>query len=609
MTARTVSEASDLYREDLSEYSEDEIADLIASGVLLKFPDGRFQFRFVGAIAFRRRVLYVVPKFDRDNSVANGLFYVRVIQRYLADTNRETTNPQLDNIPAVMQTFNELNQYFTKFGIFKERRLSEASNDKARVNWSKTVNRNDMVMAFVKIDGIEVEVPTIFYPDPVRQIRSEFIGDVGDLFKKVLTVLATFIGPILRIRHPLEIQGNYDHLSDLLNSISSRTDFYRRLLYRHISIESGSRRRVLKVLYEFLFSGNCDHLAKIVKTSFTFGVTKFDRIWEDACVSTIADRPKSPLLAQPVLFKAGEKRRIGKQIIDGIIWDSPKRMIIVDAKNFDPSGLGTQDVMKQFAYHLSARRDEVDHVGNAMLFPHFDGQTEPVRYGAIKLEFDESEIPAAGEIALIQLDAGAILRSYVSRTKASDLRSVIVQFTFDGDTTLGHVSSKKFNLRHRNRLTLYENEAGKTKIAAGSKYKIWNTNKSINPGRAAALARILNDHAWEAFWLPTRQSNTIVKVDGVYGIFLEDYEIPCQQFANLLDSDYATFIYDDEKEWNPTQDLESIVKDEALSTIQKADPPSIQIPIGSVGAHPKISLNNSRNQDRRRQTHRPWTSG
>lgn len=432
-------------KDDLNCFGDRQLTELMETGVLRRLSDREFRFEFIGAIAVERMVAYVVPAFEVTANIDSGLTYVRIIQRYLSETTRSATNPRLDSIPLVMQTFSELNSFFSKFGLYQERKTIEVNNSKSPISWGKTVNRGDVVLARIPTDGLDEEIASAFYPSPVRQRVSAVRGELGDLFRKLLTILASFIAPIMRLRHPLEIHAKYDQISDWLVTIVGRADYYRRLLRRAIPLESGSRRRVLKVIFDFLSDEHKDSLRNLNGTVFTFGVDRFDRIWEDACIKTLGAERGSKQLAQPVISGSLIPIKIGRQQLDGLVkFPETKRAVIIDAKNYPVrNGVPTKDIMKQFGYYVSAESLRSDFtLANALIFPG-DAQQEDLRLvGTVRLEIDDLCVSSAGDILLFEANPPKILRPYLERRACSKLQALLHDKVFsDGQQLLDDVVS------------------------------------------------------------------------------------------------------------------------------------------------------------------------
>lgn len=561
-----------LFREDFQLFTDDEITELVESGVLVRLPKSSFKFEFVGAIAFGCRIIYVVPKFEASKTPEVGVFYVKAIQRYLSMSSREQPNPHLDNIPLVMQVFAELNAYYLRFGIFQERRVSEVHDDKSPISWSKTVARNNLMIASFRVDGIDTEVSSIFYPFPVRQSKSSIFGALSELFRKVLTILASFIAPIMRFRHPLELRANYDKLSDLLGSIYSHGDYYRRLLSKHIALENGTRRRVLVVLYNFLVDDNREHLAKLTKCAFTFGVTKFDRIWEDACINAFGADRQSPVLAQPKILNASRPLRVGKQVIDGVVsYENGTKHVLVDAKNYLLSEVVyTSDVMKQFGYYLSSAKErETAKLENALLFPASGNGMSCELVGSVVLNHSGSSIDAAGAIHLIDVDPREALQAYIDRRPSNEMRKALHDLVFatSGLKPAQSDSSGAVIRMVCDTIEVFTADDGRIFISKGSRFKLLATGKTTTQirVRTAALEKILREHGWAEMWKAVSdRTSGVVKYEGARGVFSQDFQVPDRKFADLLLSDYVNFEYDGDSPWKTVDEPELIVTPESM---------------------------------------------
>lgn len=419
---------------DALPFTDDEIDLLISSGVLYVLKNNRFVFQIVGAAVMGKRVIYVLPKFEEETnqSARSGVFYVQAIKRYLlSGSRRPSTFPNLDNIPLVMRTFEELNSFYNQSGVYKERRHVHIASEVRQTNWIKTITKNRAM--FSNIPDQPTPLQSVLYTNPLVATHNSYEGEVSNLFRNVLTLLSTFISPIIRINHPLESKASIDKIVDSVNGIFNKSVYYRRILRAHISAEAGPRKRVLKVLYNFLSSDN-EGLAKIFgKRIFVFGTQNFESVWEDACLNAVNAQRGSKDLAQPRVSSGSVD--IGLQRTDGIIYPSNEsdKVTIVDAKYYipyqgRPISLPVGDIMKQFGYAVSARATwERQAIQNFMMLPDAPDASERLSFlGTVDLEKNNLSVKDLDPIILIKVKPSEVFDFYNRREVNTWLKDQIV---------------------------------------------------------------------------------------------------------------------------------------------------------------------------------------
>jgi hypothetical protein len=342
-----------------------------------------------------------------------------------------------------MQTFEELNSFYLKHGLFKERKNVHVHSQTRKINWSKTVTKNEAL--FSSGDGSEFPSYNVLYANPVSSLVANYEGEISRLFHLVLSLLATFISPIMRIAHPLTRRGPSSGFLEELAGLQRRSAYYRRILAAHIVTESGVRKRVLKVLYEFL-KADADAVAKIFGDKvFVFGTRDFEYVWEDACIQVLGARRDSTLLAQPKAFNFGDIRvNTSSQRVDGIIVpDSgePEKHVIIDAKYYtqdlDDNTLTfpISDIIKQFAYAVSAEATLDPHsILNVLILPSVSD--DPGRkISSIQLEHEGTRLARTGLVSVYTIAPKRLFDHYLDREIDQHLRKAILsdqeQFDFE----------------------------------------------------------------------------------------------------------------------------------------------------------------------------------
>lgn len=407
--------------------------DLIAARVLVS-SGSMYKFIIVGAAVIGGSTIFVLPKYISSDEATPklGALYIRILKRYLmSGSKRDSVAPTLDNIPLVMRTFEELNRYYLKGGIYKERQNVHISSSDKRINWSKTILRNQAVFS-----SIESPVPlhSVLYTNPIVNSHNSYEGEISRLFRVILSSLATFIAPILQLNHPLEIRVGVDQVVDDLSGIIGRSPYYKRILRAHIAAEAGTRKRVLKILYNFL-SSDGEGIARIFgERVFVFGTRDFENVWEDACISSTGAQRANEVLAQPVVSPASGLT-VSNQRADGILLPNTDSdpAVIVDAKYYvsdegEQISLPVGDVMKQYGYAISARASwPRKKIRNAFLLP--DKAKEPQQAGriaTISMALDGVNLPDVDPIMVIKVAPQAIFEAYLSRVVDQRIKAALI---------------------------------------------------------------------------------------------------------------------------------------------------------------------------------------
>ena len=461
---------------------------LISAGVMYQAMDGKFVFQIVGAAVIGRNVIYVLPKFesDIDQDAKTGVAYVQAIKQYLlSGSRRSSLVPTLDDIPLIMRTFEELNSFYIEFGVYKERRNVHVASETRRINWPKTINRNQAL--FSNVPDQATPRMSVLYAEPIITTHSSYEGDLSRLFRGVLTLLATFIAPIMRMRHPLESRASIDKVVDAVSATIGRSNYYKRVLRAHIAAEAGHRKRVLKVLYNFLSSDN-EGLARIFgRRIFVFGTSDFEFVWEDAYLSAIGARRGSQELAQPRV--SSDAVRVNSQRADGIVHpETPSdKVTIVDAKYYfdqqdEPIILKVGDVMKQFGYASSARATwQQNMIQNVMAFPASSRTEERgTVLGQVRVEKDGVVMQGFDPIVLLRIHPAQVFDFYVKKTPNAWLRN----FTVGPQRQFVRVFKAKYN---ENVSKIEVSSRGNVTLKAGSIIKTSQTASRKPPPRGASV--------------------------------------------------------------------------------------------------------------------------
>ncbi len=404
-----------------------EIDALLKAG-LVDIIAGEFCFRMVGVAAINKKLLYIVPKFETLTSSGErpGPKYVRILKRYLTSgTKRTSEEATVDDVPFIIKTFEELNAYYLKNGIYQERKRVTVKSNVKKINWPKTIHRNVAVFS----NSSETRIPqySVIYPTPTSIASTNFDGEATRLFKTVLSLLATFLAPILRFNHPLEQPRNISHIIDEISNTLKRSSYYKRVLHRHIVSETGARRRIMKVLYRFT-SADSDGIARIFGNKvFVFGTKNFEYVWEDAINQCLGAERESKVLAQPQPTTSNPRQfSISNQRADGVIMPSERRpdLVIIDAKYYLPKegkqsfSLPVGDAMKQFGYGVSAR-DFIgrERVKNFLIFPlKCDSSNLAEDYGDIALIRNGCTLADVDPIRTRAFHPHAVFETYLNRT-------------------------------------------------------------------------------------------------------------------------------------------------------------------------------------------------
>lgn len=519
-------------------FNDEEKDLLISSGVMYQTKDDSFVFQVVGAAVIGRRVIYVVPKFESeaDQSAKVGVFYVQVIKQYLlAGSRRSSIVPTLDNVPLIMRTFEELNSYYVEFGVYKERKHIHISSEARQTNWPKTIIKNQAL--FSNIPDFPTPLQSVLYAEPMITTHNSYEGEVSHLFRSILTLLSTFIAPIMRMRHPLESKASIDRIVDSVNGIFNKSVYYKRILRAHISAEAGPRKRLLKVMYNFLSSDN-DELARIFgKRIFVFGTQNFELVWEDACLGAVGAQRGSQDLAQPRV--SSNSVRINSQRTDGIIYPNNKinKVTIIDAKYYvshkgEPISLPVGDIMKQFGYAVSARATWPRYmIQNYIVMPHFADSEEKVSVlGVVNLEKDGALVNDFDPIVLLKVKPSEVLSFYVKRSVNHWLKDIISE---KEDLLATSASPKIFKAKLGGFESKIEiSSKGVVTLKAGSIFKSGQSSYNRKPTRGKSI-----DSNWPKakIFIKSLFANGLVKKEsGAFYLLKSDIDCSSLEVATLV---------------------------------------------------------------------------
>ncbi len=416
-------------------FSDDEINQLARARILDCSADD-FVFRIVGAITISRRVIYVLPKFESSENcnVEAGQRYVKVLDRYFRSSSARSNFSSPNNLrSSLFSTFQELNSYYTQYGIYKELFDVDATASRQKVNWAKTIKKNKSIVSDLSAYGHGFT--SVIYSTPVSVISSEVDGDIAHMFEVVLSLLATHLAPVLSINHPMASTGGaLVKVHAEIERVVSRANYYSRLLTQRGEAASGPRKRVLTALFDILRNDGSMLKGLLGSRPLIFGTADFEYVWEEACLTALGAERNSKLLAQPRMQTTTNiDVFVSSQRVDGIIVsDNPDyASIIVDAKYYvsraDQIRFSSVDIMKQFGYALSARSSfERDEIGNALLLPGEVNQVEICRsLGEVRLEMDGAALQDVDDVHVLLLNPTNVVDAYLKGSRDLNLLTAV----------------------------------------------------------------------------------------------------------------------------------------------------------------------------------------
>lgn len=420
----------------LENFSQEERLNLLDSRVIRKLKDNSYIFEIVGLVSLNKRNFYIVPKFCDKINEDTGKFFVKVIKRYLYNNkDRKVFSENLNNVFSVIQTFEYLNDFFKKYGPYKQRYKIYKNIDNKKINWSKTISNNMLV--YNNLNEIIDKNYSIFYTDHVSNSFVDYDNHLSYLFDQIFTLLATFLSPILRFPfHPYISNSSLNVLLSKVNIIFQKSSFYKNILKKVILLENGDRKRVLKVLYNFL--NNDDSSLFILKDKvFVFGTDNFEMIWEDACIYVSGAKRNHDDMSQPfVKNKISEKMNIfvTNQRLDGFLEnynDSDEVGItIIDAKYYfekDKEGIrfSSTDIMKQYGYSHSFKW-KFNNIKNIFLIPNNETESKTFKFECeIFLGNDEKRNNEIESIKVFSVNPNYIFDKYIKREKCENLEIIL----------------------------------------------------------------------------------------------------------------------------------------------------------------------------------------
>ena len=521
----------------------------IEKGILQFTSRNLVKFTFVGAIVANKKVVYVSPKFasfNPENKDIDQSYYIKVIKKYVEYSARKSARKPvqeyLENVSLLMRTFDSLDYYFQKYGIFKEKLAVFAKEDRGRINWARTIQDMMPVHVTSQTDGgisrLASASESVFYPFPIQHSMSQQDGIISLIFRSVLTLLATIITPLLERPHPLCLRMGQDSITALLLQIQERRPYYTRIVAQQISREFGHRRTVLSSLLAFLRAEASVLDGAIRNKAFAFGVKRFSSIWEDACVRAVGGERGSHQLAKitwrPRHGKGGDyQSRIDAKISSG----DGSHVTLVDAKYYlvndlEIDGLEnvekfipSYDIVKQFgyvlAYHMGTS-SSLDIIDSAFICP----QPSKSNYTYIgKISYEHfSDAKLVDKVYLCPINVYGIDPKYLFDAYIQDrLLQPFISF-LDADHNI--IEKIAFIKRQRNpfNVRMRKDESGIKIITAEGQSKIpWMDGNQIARVKSRVkdlgILRILDD-------MQRKRNNRdssgyVIKND----VFIEDFDL------------------------------------------------------------------------------------
>lgn len=288
-----------------------------------------YQFTFVGMIKVMGITLIVYPKYindldkDIDNQFKKFKQILKVLELYekrefqkLMTSENEIIEEE-NNLSIAIQLLN----YHSEYGLYTvERKLYEESGE-GGINWEKTINEAPLVFSGISPMYLPpyTEITNIDEFYIVRMIQLAIMKDINSNYYDILFLLDFTLS-----------QDTEIDLNDLGDTET--------LIY-HLDNEMNSqfithKLELIKLLKLYLLS----HKREDSHSDLTlYGVTKFDRVWEDVCKKVYGNDLEKPLshlgIKNTLNFK---NSTLLKDVVERPIWiDEQKRREVNVAKSLE----------------------------------------------------------------------------------------------------------------------------------------------------------------------------------------------------------------------------------------------------------------------------------
>lgn len=276
------------------------------------FAKDAFQFQFVGVLMVKGLIIVVYPKYVQDIQLDSLAYFskfkqiLRVISKYKKRKEQQIflSNTDLFIRQNRLGLAIKLLEHYSEYGLYHDDKAIIELNGDGEIHWLKTINETDVILSnkspvYVDLytENVMVDVQNI-----VRQIQLAVLTDIRVQFADILRLFDYDV--------PVDDEISLSDLGD--NEI---------LLYHldnALHTQFVSYKLELIHLLKFYIS-NKSGIVNDESLTF-FGVSKFDRVWEDVCKVVYNDDLEHTLSQLGLRYKSLEGDIKLKNIVPKPIW-------------------------------------------------------------------------------------------------------------------------------------------------------------------------------------------------------------------------------------------------------------------------------------------------
>lgn len=396
-----------------------------------------YSFRCVGLLQFRKRVLYILPKYCTDwqdtaekARLSTLSTLLQVITRYRRDTRSLGEEESDEEHPDFLHTMVELVTDYASNGPYRADEAINEINGRGRILWARTIRRVLPLM--------QGERP--YYTDlHTRRRQTDTAYFITRLHQYLVwqarkNLEAIHLAALLGIPDMTEAPDHEEEFSD--------TEYLIHCIRQEQALRFDNRRRYLLALMLRYLQAREEQTTDGI---YLYGKSDFHVVWEEACRKALgmAASEREQMLPSVPRWKTESGRvAFGSELKADMFCYQNGTLLIGDAKYYIPrmqdfrngnaSGMpGIGDIIKQQLYELALRH----HYGadiktrNVFLMPLLDDEKKEdtgliTRFGSVSIPMLTEGTPAPPPlrgfcalqpILLCKVDPDAIWQAYLNR--------------------------------------------------------------------------------------------------------------------------------------------------------------------------------------------------
>lgn len=399
-----------------------------------------FQFTFVGIVVVMGVTIAIYPKhvgdvqLDKKNEYRKFKQILRVIYQYQKRQEQQIilSSDELVNQENQLGIAIQLLNYYSEYGLYRVEKTLTELNGEGEINWFKTINEVSIVLSGKSpvYIGPYTERNITDEQNIIRQIQLATMNSIKEEYNDILLLL------------------DYDMPSEdsiLLSDLGDEESLFYHL-DNELRVQFISHKiELITLLKLYIQSKTRDNEVEIIST---FGVTKFDRVWEDVCKVVYGDNLEDSLKTLGLKYKKHPENTLKlKEVVPRPIWTNlinggeynatksleldvlhvnrnTKTFEIYDGKyyliSFENNKIngqpGVGDIIKQYLYELAfkelAEENEYSFT-NQFIVPADDIPNDNQAIAEVSLPiFDNQNLSI---ITMIERDCKEIFEEYLTK--------------------------------------------------------------------------------------------------------------------------------------------------------------------------------------------------